>query len=147
MFGDIPEPIGSSLDDMGHRLWTKEYADEIVLLFRRTLETGESYATPESIEYRIDRNVTEYYEWRIDRTLLPDGRYGVVCYFRDISAQVFARHELEVRREALRRDGARKSEFLSTLAHGLLPTGTRPGRSFFFGTRTVASMPINESLL
>ena len=26
----------------------------------------------------------EYYEWRMDRILLPDGRFGVVCYFRDI---------------------------------------------------------------
>ena len=28
--------------------------------------------------------MTEYYEWRVDRILLPDGRFGVVCYFRDI---------------------------------------------------------------
>src|SRR6185295_16979462 len=34
-----------------------------------------------------DRGVTEYYEWRVDRITLPDGRFGVVCYFRDISAQ------------------------------------------------------------
>jgi PAS domain-containing protein len=26
----------------------------------------------------------EYYEWRVDRILLPDGRFGVVCYFRDV---------------------------------------------------------------
>jgi PAS domain S-box-containing protein len=26
----------------------------------------------------------EHYEWRVDRILLPDGRFGVVCYFRDI---------------------------------------------------------------
>ena len=37
-----------------------------------------------------DRGVTEYYEWRLDRITLPDGRYGLVCYFRDISAQVAA---------------------------------------------------------
>ena len=32
----------------------------------------------------------EYYEWRLDRISLPDGRYGVVCYFRDIAEQVQA---------------------------------------------------------
>jgi hypothetical protein len=52
-----------------HTSWTKEYADEIVRLFRHTLETGESYETAERTGYRIDWNVTEYYEWRIDRTL------------------------------------------------------------------------------
>jgi PAS domain S-box-containing protein len=118
-FGDIPDLIGRDLDELIRTLWTKEYADELVRRFRHTLETGESYATPEREGRRIDRNATEYYEWRIDRTLLPDGQYGLVCYFRDISAQVLARHELEESREVLRRDGRRKSEFLSTLAHEL----------------------------
>jgi PAS domain S-box-containing protein len=31
--------------------------------------------------------VVEYYEWRLDRITLPDGRFGLVCYFRDISEQ------------------------------------------------------------
>jgi PAS domain S-box-containing protein len=34
---------------------------------------------------RRDRGVKEYYEWRLDRIAQPDGRFGVVCYFRDIS--------------------------------------------------------------
>ena len=119
VFGDIDNLVGGNYDEVIHRLWSKEYADEIVARFRHTLETGESYATPERAEYRIDRNTTEYYEWRIDRTLLPDGQYGVVCYFRDISAQVVARQELEASREVLRRDARRKSEFLSILAHEL----------------------------
>ena len=53
-------------------------------IFRHTLETGEPYITSERAEIRADRGVTEYYEWRLDRILLPDGRFGVVCYFRDI---------------------------------------------------------------
>jgi two-component sensor histidine kinase len=40
--------------------------------------------------------VREYYEWRINRIPLPEGRYGVVCYFRDISAQVRARQQREL---------------------------------------------------
>jgi PAS domain S-box-containing protein len=93
-FGDIPALIGRDFDEVIHMLWTKEYADEVVRIFRHSLETGESYETPERIEYRIDRNVTEYYEWRLDRIWLPDGRYGVVCYFRDISAQVQAQAKI-----------------------------------------------------
>jgi two-component sensor histidine kinase len=51
---------------------------------------------PEHIEQRRDRAVTEYYEWRINRIPLPEGRYGVVCYFRDISAHVRARQQREL---------------------------------------------------
>jgi hypothetical protein len=32
----------------------------------------------------------EHYEWRAHRILLPDGQYGVACYFRDIAEQVHA---------------------------------------------------------
>jgi PAS domain S-box-containing protein len=94
VFGDIPDLIGRDFDEVIHRLWSQAYADEIVRLFRHTLETGEPYSTPEHIEERRDRGVVEYYEWQIHRILLPDGRNGVVCYFRDISAQIFARQAI-----------------------------------------------------
>ncbi len=88
VFGDIPGGvIGRDFDEVIHILWQKEYADEIVAIFRRTLETGEPYVTPERAELRIDRGVMEYYEWRVDRITLPDGRFGLVSYFRDISEQ------------------------------------------------------------
>jgi two-component sensor histidine kinase len=67
-----------------------------VRLFRHTLESGEPFMTPEHIEERRDRKVREYYEWRINRIPLPEGRYGVVCYFRDISAYVRARQQREL---------------------------------------------------
>lgn len=97
VFGDAGGPggvVGCDFDEIIHRLWEKDYADEIVRIFRHTLETGESYVTPERAELRIDRGTTEYYEWRLDRITLPDGRYGVVCYFRDISQQVQAREAI-----------------------------------------------------
>jgi PAS domain S-box-containing protein len=90
-FGNIPDLIGRDFNEVTHVLWSQKYANEIVARFRHTLETGEPYFVPEWIEERRDRGVIEYYEWQINRIPLPDGRYGVVCYFRDISAQVFAR--------------------------------------------------------
>ncbi|MFP5349004.1 MAG: ATP-binding protein [Gammaproteobacteria bacterium] len=94
-FGDIPDLIGRDFEEVVRRLWPKDAADEVVRIFRHTLETGEPHETLEHIEHRLDRNVTEYYEWRIDRMPLPEGGYGVVCYFRDISAQVKARASLQ----------------------------------------------------
>jgi PAS domain S-box-containing protein len=96
VFGDIPDLIGRKLDEVIHILWPEDYANEVVRLFRHTLETGEPYVASEHIEERRDRKVREFYEWRINRIPLPEGRYGVVCYFRDISAQVRARQQREL---------------------------------------------------
>jgi CheY-like chemotaxis protein len=47
VFGDIPDLIGRDFGEVVHRLWVKEYADELEALFRHTLATGEPYATDE----------------------------------------------------------------------------------------------------
>ena len=111
--------MGRDFDEIIHLHWEKAYADEIVRIFRHTLETGEPYAATERAEYRIDRGVTECYEWRIDRIPLPDGRNGVVCYFRDISAEVLARKAIEQSRERLVQADRLKDEFIATLSHEL----------------------------
>ena len=112
VFGDMPDPIGRDFAEVVHNIWPTEYAEEIVRLFRHTLETGEIYSTPERVERRLDREIAEFYEWQISRIALPDGRDGVVCYFRDISAHVEARRALEVA-------DRQKDEFLAMLAHEL----------------------------
>lgn len=102
VFGDIPDLIGRDFEEVLHTLWSQEYADEILRLFRHTLATGEPYFVPERSELRRDRGVIEIYEWQINRIELPEGRYGVVCYFRDVSAQVFARKTIAELEERLR---------------------------------------------
>jgi PAS domain S-box-containing protein len=112
VFGAIPNLIGRDFVEVIHILRPREFADEIVRLFRNTLETGEPYFAPEKMEGRGDRGVIEIYDWQVHRIPMPDGRYGVVCYFRDITTQVNARRALE--------DSDRqKNEFLAMLAHEL----------------------------
>ena len=94
VLGDISNLIGADYADVMYRMWNREYADEILRIFRHTIETGEPYSTPKRAEYRDDRKQIEYYEWRIDRMAMPQGGYGAVCYFRDISAQVKAEDAL-----------------------------------------------------
>lgn len=93
VFGDI-SVVGRDLSEVLHILWSPEFAEEILRNFRHTLETGEPFESLEETRQRADRKVIEHYEWRIDRIVLPEGGYGVVCYFRDISAQVTARNAL-----------------------------------------------------
>jgi len=103
VFGDIPDLVGRDYRDIMHKLWTPAYADEVVGIFEHTLATGEPYSTPKRAEYRADRERTEYYQWRVDRISMPDGGYGLVCYFRDISLEVLAE------------DALRKSEKLAAV--------------------------------
>ncbi len=114
-----PDLAGHDVEEMLARLWGREAAEMSVAIFRRTLETGESYVSEEFTGKRLDTGATEYYDWRVERVVLPDGGYGVVCYFRDISAAVEARKAIEESRDALALADARKDEFLATLAHEL----------------------------
>lgn len=111
-FGNIPDLIGQDFGEMIRILWQPDYADELVRQFKRTLKTGEPHITQERILQRLDRRVAEVHEWQINRIELPDGRYGVVCYFRDISNHVRAR-------KALQDADRQKDEFLAMLAHEL----------------------------
>jgi PAS domain S-box-containing protein len=96
VFGEIPGGlIGRDFTDIIHILWGKDDGQDVINIFRRTLETGESYIVPEKKGVRADSGLMEYYEWRVDRIPLPEGGYGVVCYFRDISHQIKAREAVE----------------------------------------------------
>ncbi|MCC9642777.1 PAS domain S-box protein [Rhodopirellula sp. JC740] len=66
-----------------HTLWRSDFAAEIVEHFQHTLKTGERYQAPGFVEHRNDTAEVEAYEWEIERTTLPDGSHGVVCYFYD----------------------------------------------------------------
>jgi PAS domain S-box-containing protein len=102
VYENIPDLIGRDFEELTHTRWPKAYAGEIVERFRHTLETGQPYFAPERIEWRFDRGVRDCYEWQINRIPLPDGRHGVVCYFRDISRQVEAREAIQQSEQRLR---------------------------------------------
>jgi PAS domain S-box-containing protein len=126
LFGDMPDLIGRDFGQVIHQLRPGEYAEEIVALFRHTLASGEPYYAPERAKQQFNANATEFFEWQINRITMPEGGYGVVCYFRDISAQVLARDERErllvAEREAhATADAASraKDEFLATVSHEL----------------------------
>jgi PAS domain S-box-containing protein len=120
-FGDIAVGVvGRDFDEIMHVVWENDYADEIVRRFRRTLATGAPYIAPERAEWRADRQITEYYEWRVDRITLGED-FGLVCYFRDIGDDVRAREKLRDQEATSRR----RAEALARL-HTLAQRGARP---------------------
>ena len=129
--------IGRDFDAVVRTAWSSADGEEITRRLRHTLQTGEPQVVPEFIARRRDRNVVEYYEWQVHRIPLPDGRRGVVCYFRDISRTVLAR-------EALREADSRKDEFLATLSHELR-NPLAPLRSSLEVVKRLASVPPNAS--
>ncbi len=75
--------IGAELAAVMRKIWPEPFASHNLDCHRRALETGEAYVSDGTAEERADRAVVEAYDWRIERIVMPDGRYGVVCYFYD----------------------------------------------------------------
>lgn len=82
-FAAINPLVGRTLEESLKAIWSAEVADEVVNLFRHTLETGEAYTSPSFIHQRVDKDATEAYEWSIERIIMPGDRFGVVCHFYD----------------------------------------------------------------
>jgi diguanylate cyclase (GGDEF)-like protein len=94
VFGGIPNLLHRDFEEVMRLVWREGLAEDVIRAFRRTLETGASNAEVDLAAQPAERGVGAYYDWRIDRLLLPDGHYGVVCYFSDVSPQVQARTAL-----------------------------------------------------
>jgi PAS domain S-box-containing protein len=77
--------VGRRFDEIARSLWPESEAEELVRIFRHTLETGEPFVTAAHGDPRFERAGSPSYSWRIDRITLPDARFGLVCYLRDIS--------------------------------------------------------------
>ena len=94
-------------------VWPEPFASEVIKLFSHTLETGEPYHAPSTTEQRRDIGVTESYDWKIERVTLPDGRFGVVCHFYDLSERQRYEAELSAARDGLELRVAERTEELA----------------------------------
>ncbi len=82
-FRNVRPVIGRDFNDAMRVLWPEPVAVEIIGHFRHTLETGEPYYSRDFIQPRSDVEIEEAYEWELHRIMLPDGHYGVICYYFD----------------------------------------------------------------
>ncbi|OQW32810.1 MAG: hypothetical protein A4E19_05495 [Nitrospira sp. SG-bin1] len=100
VFKNVRPLLGRDFSDVLRQIWPEPFAGEAVARFRHTLETGEPYHAPSTVEQRNDTGVVEAYDWKIERLTLPDGRFGVVCHFYDLSER--QRYEAALRESEAR---------------------------------------------
>jgi PAS domain S-box-containing protein len=84
-FASAQPLIGRDFDETLEIVWGPEIGPQIASIFRHTLATGERYVSPRFSEQRHDIGVEQAFEWETQRITLPDGRLGVVCYFKDVT--------------------------------------------------------------
>ncbi|HQU81899.1 MAG TPA: PAS domain S-box protein [Pyrinomonadaceae bacterium] len=85
VFKGIEPLIGRDFSEILQIVWDKQFVDEVLSHFRHTLDTGESYYSHDTTNQRKNIEDVETYDWKIDRIVLPDGTFGVVCYFYDLT--------------------------------------------------------------
>jgi PAS domain S-box-containing protein len=112
VFEHVRPLLGRDFAEAMRQIWPEPFASDSIAIFRHTLETGEPYHSPSTVETRHDIGVVESYDWKTERMMLPDGRWGVVCHFYDLSE----RQKFEA---DLREADRQKDLFLAMLAHEL----------------------------
>jgi len=103
VFASVRPLIGRDLAEALRCVWPEPFASEAIGHFRHTLETGEVYHSPSTVERRNDTAELEAYDWKVERTMLPDGRLGVVCHFYDLSDRMRLEAALRESEARLRR--------------------------------------------
>lgn len=119
VFGHLEPLIGRRFAEVMDILWGVEVSARIMEIFANTLRTGERFISPPFTETRQDVGGQQSYDWEIQRVTLPNGEYGVVCYFTDTTEKKKLESTLIAHAAELARADRSKDEFLAMLAHEL----------------------------
>lgn len=101
VFASVQPLEGRDFGEVLDILWGPDVGGRIAGVFRHTLETGERHLSPPFTERRQDIGIEQSYEWQTQRITLPDGQFGVVCYFHDVTERTEAAAALEASAERL----------------------------------------------
>ncbi len=120
VFKNVHPLIGRDFGEILDILWPNPPADEVIGIFRHTLETGEPYRSPEFTERRKDTGIEEVYEYQTLSVTLPDGERGLVCFFNNITERknseaaqrrldVMTASNVKLKKEIVRRQAVEES--------------------------------------
>ena len=133
VFAGIEPLIGRDFAEILRIVWAEPFASEAIARFRHTLETGEPYGSPRTVEMRGNQESVEAYDWRIERIELPNGRHGVVCYFYDLSERLEFEQKLQVSEERYRRIFEQTSDLILTTDLDRIITDCNPSAAAAVG--------------
>ena len=85
VFTNVHPLLGRDFAEVLRSIWPEPFASEAIGHFQRVLETGEPFYSSSTVERRADIDAMEAYDWRVERVRMPDGRFGAVCYFYDLT--------------------------------------------------------------
>jgi PAS domain S-box-containing protein len=102
VFANVQPLLGRDFAEVLRIVWPEPFAGEAIAHFRHTLETGVPYHAPSTVAQRADTKELEAYDWKVERLLLPDGRFGVVCHFYDLTERVRFQAALRASEERFR---------------------------------------------
>lgn len=129
VFRGVDPLLGRDFAEILRIVWAEPFATEAIEKFRHTMATGETYRTADISKRRGNVEDLESYDWKIERVTLPDGRYGTVCYFYDLTERLHFEETIRQNEEQLRsaldsakRERERLEVILATLPVGVMVT-------------------------
>ncbi len=127
VFANVEPLIGRDMGDILRVLWSEPFATEAIGHFRKALDTGETYRSENTVEKRANIDAVEAYDWKVERVAMPDGRFGVVCHFYDLSERTAYEAALHDREDRLRVaiDGAELGAWTYDLTSGAIEWNDR----------------------
>jgi PAS domain S-box-containing protein len=111
-FVNVRPVIGRAFEEAVRILWPEPVARDVVSHFRHTLHSGEPFYSRDFVHQRSDIEQVQGYEWELHRITLPDGRFGVICYYFDST-------KLRQAEQALRDSRQRYRDFVSNSTEGV----------------------------
>ena len=93
-FNEKSDLNGCGLIDLLSVTLNKNQAKAFLALFMQTLETGMPFYENEYKQESLIGDKPKYWSWQINRITLPNGEFGVVCYFQDITERVLIQNKV-----------------------------------------------------
>lgn len=84
-FNKIESLIGRNFTETLQTIWDEPFAVEVISHFQSVLLTGEPYHSQNTDEQPGNLKNNQSFDWKIERITFPDGKYGLVCYFNDLT--------------------------------------------------------------